>query len=134
MFPSSVPRSTGGAGGAVAHHLSQIAAPTVRCAIRLNAKRAVPGATGELDTATVPPLDSARCDPREVGFATLVVDLRGVTIIGPQGIQALLHWSSTAARSGQRFPLVAGSGRVRIVRVMTGLLEESDFDDVGCPA
>lgn len=112
----------------------QIAAPTFRCAIRLDADRAVLCPTGELDIATVPVLDSALRDLRDIGFGTLVVDLRGVTFIDSQGIQLLLRSTFTAARRGHAFRLVPGAERVQMVFAMTGLLEEFEFEPAGCAA
>ena len=109
VFPSLVHVSADPVGEPVANRVLQIAAPTFRCAIRLDADRAVLCPTGELDIATVPLLDSALRDLRDVGFGTLVVDLRGVTFIDSQGIQLLLRWTVTAARRGQAFRLVPGA-------------------------
>ena len=88
----------------------------------------------ELDIATLPLLDNALRDLRDVGFRTLVVNLRGVTFIDSQGIQLLLRWTTTAARTGHVFRLVPGSERVQMVFAMTGVLGQFDFEDVECAA
>ena len=134
MLPSSVPGSTDLVGEPVANRALQIATPTLRCTIRLDAEGAVLCPTGELDIATLPLLDNALRDLRDVGFTTLVVNLRGVTFIDSQGIQLLLRWTTTAAGSGHAFRLVPGPERVQMVFAMTGVLEQFDFEDVECAA
>jgi anti-sigma B factor antagonist len=108
----------------------RIAAPTFHCAIQPQSERAVLAPTGELDIETAPLLDSALRDLRDVGFETLVVDLRGLTFIDSQGIQLLLRWTITAAHRGHAFRLLPGPERVQMVLAMTGVLEHVQLEHV----
>jgi anti-sigma B factor antagonist len=130
MFPSSGLGPADHLRDCLADRGPRIAAPTFHCAIHPQAERAVLAPTGELDIDTAPLLDGALRDLRDVGFETLVVDLRGLTFIDSQGIQLLLRWTITAARRGHAFRLLPGPERVQMVLAMTGLLEHVQFEHV----
>ena len=106
----------------------RIVAPTFHCEIRPETDRAMLVPAGELDLNTAALLDSALRDLHDLGFETLVVDLRGLTFIDSVGIQLLLRWTVTAARRGHAFRLLPGPDRVQLVLGMAGVLDAVIFE------
>jgi anti-anti-sigma factor len=83
---------------------------------------------GELDLASVPALDADLRDLRGVGFARVVLDLRGLTFIDGAGVHLLLRWAQLAARRRFEFRVIPGPDRVRLVFALTGVLDRRDAD------
>jgi anti-sigma B factor antagonist len=99
-----------------------VTAPALRCSIEAAGDVATVAPHGELDLATAPLLDADLCDLRDVGFGTLVVDLRGLTFIDSAGIHLLLRWASSA-HHGDTFRVIPGPDRVHLVLAIAGVLE-----------
>lgn len=68
---------------------------------------------GELDLATAPELHDRVQELVEVGFAHLVIDLRGLSFMDVTGLRLLLGFVRQADDEGWRLSLIRGSGQVR---------------------
>jgi anti-sigma B factor antagonist len=108
-------------------HLVAVAPAAARTAldatIHADFDQVVVAPRGELDLDTAPALDADLRAVRDLGFETIVVDLRGLSFIDSAGVSLLLEWAATAARRGHAFRLVPGADRVQLVFRLTGVLE-----------
>jgi anti-sigma B factor antagonist len=102
--------------------------PTLGCTISADGDVVTVAPTGELDIDTVPVLDRDLRDVRDIGYRTIVVDLRGLTFIDSAGVQLLLRWATGAARRGDELRLIPGSDRVQLVFRLTGVLDALGFE------
>lgn len=82
---------------------------------------------GELDMATVGPLERELAEMRDAGFAEIVLDLRGLAFIDSSGLNFLLREHSAAQASGLSFRLIEGSEATRRLFDLTGTADEFDF-------
>jgi anti-sigma B factor antagonist len=92
-------------------------------AIHADFDQVVVAPRGELDLDTAPILDADLRAARDLGFKTIVVDLRGLSFIDSAGVSLLLEWAANAARRGHAFRLIPGADRVQLVFRLTGVLE-----------
>lgn len=101
-----------------AHH-----SPAFSTTIRADPERATVTPHGELDLHTVAIVDgdiAALCD---VGFQSIIVDLRELTSIDAAGINLLLMWSAQAGSDRHEFRIIPGSDRIQLRLRLSGLLE-----------
>ncbi|MFZ0385865.1 MAG: STAS domain-containing protein [Solirubrobacteraceae bacterium] len=75
---------------------------------------------GELDLATVVLLADQVSDLLTVGFAQLIIDLRGLSFIDVAGLRLLLSLAQRARSDGWRLSLIQGSGPVQRLFTLTG--------------
>jgi anti-anti-sigma factor len=94
-----------------------------------------------LPTCPVTPSASARCSPapgrprppaptldadlralRDVGFETIVLDLRRLDFIDSAGVHLLVRWARSAALRGHEFRIMPGADRIQLVLRLTGVL------------
>ena len=101
----------------------------LRCTIHAERDVATVAPVGELDLDTAPQLDGDLRDLRDIGFGTVVVDLRGLTFIDSSGVHLLLRWAACAARRGHAFRVIPGPDRVHLVFAITGVLEALGLDE-----
>ena len=125
------PSASLGHAGRAREITSTASSPGFACLVHAARERATVVARGELDIETVPVLDGDICALRDLGFETIVVDLRELTFIDSQGIQLFVRWSAAAARRGQTFRLIPGPDRVQFAFRITGLLETLGFETSG---
>lgn len=74
---------------------------------------------GELDIATSPRLHEALAELRS-GEGRVILDLRAVTFVDSQGIQAILDARSRLAASGIDLAVIRGGGQLERVFALTG--------------
>jgi anti-anti-sigma factor len=108
---------------------SPVLSPPLRRTVRAESDAATVAPHGELDLATAPLLDADLRDLRDIGFRTLVVDLRGLTFIDSAGVHLLLRWATSAARRGDAFRVIPGPDRVHLVFAITGVLDALGLDE-----
>jgi anti-sigma B factor antagonist len=121
MLRSSAP----GSADRVRHLIATAPAATAAFDVTIHADwdQVVVAPRGELDLGTAPGLDADLCAVRDLGFQTIVVDLRGLSFIDSSGVNLLLEWAAAAARRGHAFRLIPGADRVQLVFRLTGVLE-----------
>lgn len=68
---------------------------------------------GELDLATAPELYGQVQELVEVGFAQLVIDLRGLSFMDVTALRLLLCFAEQAHEEGWQLSLIRGSGQIR---------------------
>jgi anti-anti-sigma factor len=101
--------------------------PEFHVAVHPNREQVVVAPRGELDLASLAAVERQLDDLRDVGFADIVVDLRGVTFLDSSGLQLLLAASRQASASGCRFRLVQGDAAVQRLLEITGTTEAFEF-------
>src|SRR3954467_9617592 len=127
MLRSSAPRPADRVRHLVA--VAPVAAtPALDATIHADFDQVVVAPCGELDLDTAPALDADLRALRDLGFETIVVDLRGLSFIDSAGVSLLLEWAATAARRGHAFRLARGPGRVRLVCRLRGVSEARGLD------
>jgi anti-sigma B factor antagonist len=84
---------------------------------------------GELDIATAPDLDADLAAVRDLGFASIVVDLRDLRFVDSSGVQLFVRWATDADAQGVDLTLVAGPEPVHRVFRLSGLLDLLRFAD-----
>jgi anti-sigma B factor antagonist len=98
-------------------------APALDTTIHAGPEQVIVAPRGELDLGTAPILDADLRAIRDLGFTTIVVDLRGLSFIDSAGVNLLLEWATSGARRGHAFRLIPGADRVQLVFRLTGVLE-----------
>ena len=81
--------------------------------VRFDGQRAFVAAEGELDIATVGELGAAFDELRDLGWPSIVADLRGLTFIDSQGLSLLVRSHLDAKATGWTFAIVDGAPAVR---------------------
>jgi anti-sigma B factor antagonist len=84
---------------------------------------------GELDIATAPDLDADLEAVRDLGFASIVVDLRDLRFVDSSGVGLLVRWGTDADAQGVDLTIVPGPEPVHRVFRLSGLLELLRFAD-----
>jgi anti-sigma B factor antagonist len=107
------------------------AAPAFDTTIHADRDHVVVVPRGELDLDTAPSLDADLRALRDLGFTTIVVDLRELSFIDSAGISLLLEWATVAARRGHAFRLIPGSDRIHLTFRLTGVLEALGLEPRG---
>lgn len=105
--------------------------PAFTCRVRAEPAAALLTPAGELDLETAPMLDGDLRALRDLGFETIVIDLRELTFIDTAGLQLLLRWAAAAARRGREFRLIPGADRVQLVLRLTGVLASLGLEQPG---
>ena len=82
---------------------------------------------GEVDIATLIPLERALMRAVDDGCEHIVVDLREVTFMDAGGARLLLEAGRRAARGARRLSLIPGPRPARRVLEMTGALERFEL-------
>ncbi|MGH2913406.1 MAG: STAS domain-containing protein [Solirubrobacteraceae bacterium] len=82
---------------------------------------------GELDLATVGQLERKLTELVEVGFAKLVIDLRGVDFVDSTGLHALLTVNAAALRDGWTLSIIPGPPAVQRLFEITSTLDRLPF-------
>jgi anti-sigma B factor antagonist len=97
---------------------------TVTVATRWDGRQATVAATGDVDLASVSPLDAAiEAAIRAAGAEVVVVDLSQVTFLDSSGISVLLRGRRRADEYQVRYQVTGAEGLVRTVLELTGVWE-----------
>ncbi|MGH2909214.1 MAG: STAS domain-containing protein [Solirubrobacteraceae bacterium] len=78
-------------------------------------------AVGELDLATAPLLEDQLRDVTDAGFAHIVLDLRGLTLIDCAGLRVLLGAHARAGETATQLTVRCDPGQVARVLALTGV-------------
>jgi anti-anti-sigma factor len=84
---------------------------------------------GELDIASIGPLERAVEEQLASGAATVVVDLRGLTFIDSSGLRVLIAADARSRELDRRLVVVRGEPRVHRAFEVTRLDERLEFVD-----
>jgi anti-anti-sigma factor len=91
----------------------------LRVSVHPDRRRVVVAADGELDLATVEPVEHEVAELCERGFAEVCLDLRGLTFFDSGGVRLLLRLDRHLAARGCRFTVEAGDGAAaRVLRLV----------------
>ena len=82
---------------------------------------------GELDLASGPVLREQVDELLAVGFAQVIVDLRGLSFIDVTGVRLFLRLADDARRDGWRLSLLPGRERLQRIFRLTHTLDELPF-------
>lgn len=82
---------------------------------------------GELDLATVSILENQVRELVAVGFAQLIIDLRGLSFIDVSGLRLLLSLAERSRSDGWRLSLIRGSESVGRLFALTDTLSRLPF-------
>jgi anti-anti-sigma factor len=111
--------------------LSPTSGHTPRCAFGVDVERSGNAATvapwGELDIATVRVLEDRLDELRQIGCASVVLDLRQLEFIDSSGVHLALQQHALAQLEGHSFELIAGGRSVQRVFEILGLLDTLPF-------
>ncbi len=94
--------------------------PTFTCDVQPERDRARVVLAGELDMATVEPLEREVDSLVDSGFRRVVLDLRGLTFLDSSGLHYLLTLARRASHDGLRLELIQGGDDVRRLFELTG--------------
>ena len=97
-----------------------------RCDVRPHRSVVIVAPIGELDIATAPKLEETLAELRDVGFAHLAVDLRGLDFMDSSGLNLLLAWTRRAEHEQLRFSVIGGGQAQRVLDV-SGVAERLDM-------
>jgi anti-anti-sigma factor len=86
---------------------------------------------GDLDMNTAPAFEDELKRVEGMDAREIIVDLRGLTSIGADGLKAFIHASARSRRDGNRLVLVHGPDDVQRIFETTGLLSRLPFADSG---
>ncbi len=101
--------------------------PTFRCDVEPERDRVRVVLTGELDLATVEPLEREVDSLLGSGFRWIVLDLRGLTFLDSSGLRYLLTLADGARNDGFRLELIQGGDSVRRLFELTGTQDALPF-------
>ena len=79
---------------------------------------------GELDMATVGVVDRELRRLHETGFATIVLDLGGLSFMDSSGLHLVMRWAAEASRDSFRFELEPGQPQVQRLFELTAVKDE----------
>jgi anti-anti-sigma factor len=103
--------------------------PEFFCAVRPERERAIVHLAGELDLGGAPQLAATVGELLDVGFANVVIDLRGLSFIDSSGVHTLIAAQRFAEQRGSALSLVRGAGPVHRVLELTATDSLFAFDD-----
>lgn len=83
--------------------------------------RVIVAVSGELDLVSVGALQDTLDELRDVGWSSVVLDLRQLTFIDSTGLSLLLQAERAARREGSSFAIVDGSPAVARLLEVVGL-------------
>jgi len=86
---------------------------------------------GELDMNTTQAFEDELKRVESTDAREIIVDLRGLTSIGADGLKVFIHASARSRRGGNRLVLVHGPDDVQRIFETTGLLSRLPFADDG---
>ena len=101
--------------------------PIFSCDVAPDRDRARVLLTGELDLATVEPLEREVDSLLGSGFRWIVLDLRGLTFLDSSGLRYLLTLARNASAEGYRLELIQGGDNVRRLFELTDTLGALPF-------
>jgi anti-sigma B factor antagonist len=96
--------------------------------IRPDRDRVIVCPSGDVDLANAGNVEETIVELLERGFASVVVDLRGVTFLDSSGIRALIVAHNRAHELGARMPIILGGRCTRRPLEITGVLGYLDVD------
>jgi anti-sigma B factor antagonist len=82
---------------------------------------------GELDIATVPLVEAELGELWSVGFARLVLDLRGLCFLDSSGLRMLLEWQARSSADGVGFSVIPGPPEVERVIELAGVADQLEY-------
>ena len=91
--------------------LAQEAGP-FRCEVSPERDGVVVRPRGELDMATIGAVEQELRQLRRAGFATIVLDLSGLTFMDSTGLHLVMRWSAESAQDGFKFEIEPGPPNV----------------------
>ena len=100
--------------------------PTFTCHVEPDRARVRVVLAGELDLATVEPLEREVRSLLDRGFRWILLDLRGLTFLDSSGLRYVLDLHRAASDVGFRLELVHGAN-VRRIFELSGTLEALPF-------
>jgi anti-sigma B factor antagonist len=104
------------------------------CDVQPDRDRVVVRVIGELDFGVAPQVAAAVDDLLDVGFARIVIDLRGLSFLDSAGVHTLVSAHRSADQRGCALTLVRGPGEVHRVFELTATESLVTFDDAGVGA
>jgi anti-sigma B factor antagonist len=106
-----------------------VSAPVFQCDVQPDRERVLVHLAGEMDLAVAGTVGATLRDLFDVGFTSMVVDLREVSFMDSSGLDVLLSARQRAAEIGGRLSLVRGPDEVQRVFALTGTTALFTFDD-----
>jgi len=109
------------AGGALAGAAAPVGPEGFRVEIRSVREGAVVVPVGELDLATLEPLERAVREVEDAGNPPLTFDLRGLSFMDCSGLRVLVGPQAHARATRARLTVACGPGQVRRLLKLTGV-------------
>lgn len=103
---------------------TSLRAPTLALSVQPDRDRVVLVVSGEIDLATIDDLDAAVRELRAVDWPEIVLDLRGVELIGSTGLAWLMSTTRIARAQGWTLSLVDGSPIFSRLLELTGMRDQ----------
>jgi anti-anti-sigma factor len=97
------------------------------CNVTPERDRVVVAPRGELDMATVGGVEQELRRLREAGFATVVLDLGGLSFMDSSGLHLVMRWTEEASQDGFVFELEPGPPAVQRIFELAAVTEALPF-------